>query len=57
MQVEFPPVKVVGKERVIVCATVAGVGEHIVAAFGEAKEDVTGRRINSSFTIDSGVFF
>lgn len=53
VQVELPPVKVVGEEGVIVCAAVAGVGQDVTAAFGEAQEDVSGRRMNSRVVMDS----
>lgn len=53
MQVELPPIKVVGEEGVIICATVAGVGKHIATTFGEAEEDVSRRRRNTSVIMDS----
>lgn len=53
VQVELPPVKVVGKEGVIVCAAVTGVGQDVAATFGEAEEDVSRRKINSSLMMDS----
>lgn len=53
VQVELPPVKVVGKEGVIVCAAVAGVGQDVTTAFGEAQEDVSRRRMNSRVVMDS----
>lgn len=45
MQVELPPVQMVGVEaEVVVLSTVTGVGQNVAATFGEAQEDVpTGR--------------
>lgn len=43
VQVELPPVEVVGVEReIIIFSTVAGVGQNVAAAFGEAKKDMSG---------------
>lgn len=53
VQVELPPVKVVGEEGVIVCAAVTGVGQDVAATLGEAEEDVSRRKINSSLMMDS----
>lgn len=41
VQVELPPIQMVSIEReIIVFSTVAGVGQNIAAAFGEAKKDM-----------------
>lgn len=43
VQVELPPIEMVGIEReIIIFATVAGVRQNIAATFGEAKKDVSG---------------
>lgn len=43
MQVELPPIEMVGIEReIIIFSTVTGVGQNVAAAFGEAKKDVSG---------------
>lgn len=45
VQVELPPVEVVGVEgEVVVLAAVAGVRQHIAPTLGEAQEDVSGGR-------------
>ena len=45
MQIELPPIEMVGIEReVIILSAVAGVGQNIAATFGEAKKDVSGTR-------------
>lgn len=42
VQVELPPIKMVGiKREIVVFSTVAGVGEDIAATFGEAKKDMS----------------
>lgn len=52
VQVELPPVKVVGEEGVIICAAVTGVGQDVAATLGEAEEDVSRRKINSSLMME-----
>ncbi len=48
MQVELPPIEMVGIEReIIIFSTVAGVGQNIAAAFGEAKKDMSGTKKKS----------
>lgn len=45
MQVELPPVEVVGvKREIVVLSAVAGVRQNVAAASGEAKEDVPGTK-------------
>lgn len=47
VQVELPPIKMVGiKREIIIFSTVAGVGEDIAATFGEAKKDVSRTQTN-----------
>lgn len=42
VQVELPPVEMVGIEReIIIFSTVAGVGQNVAATFGEAKKDMS----------------
>lgn len=42
VQIELPPIKMVGIEReIIVFSTVAGVGQNIATTFGEAKKDMS----------------
>lgn len=42
MQVELPPVQVIGVEgEVVVLSAVTGVGQHVPAALSEAQEDVS----------------
>lgn len=43
MQVELPPVEMIGIEReIVILSTVAGVGQNVTATFGEAKENMSG---------------
>lgn len=43
MEVELPPIQVVGVEgEVVIFPTVAGVGQNVAATLGEAKKDVSG---------------
>lgn len=43
VQVELPPIEMVGVEReIIIFSTIAGVGQYVAAAFGEAKKDMSG---------------
>lgn len=43
MQVELPPVEMVGIEReIVIFSTVTGVGQNVAATFGEAKENMSG---------------
>ena len=45
MQVELPPVEVIGVEgEVIVLSTVTGVGQHVTTTLSEPQEDVSGTR-------------
>ena len=45
VQVELPPIKMVGIEReIIIFSTVAGVGQNIAAAFGKAKKHMSGTK-------------
>lgn len=45
VQVELPPIEMVGIEReIIIFSTVAGVGQNVAAAFSEAEKDMTGTK-------------
>lgn len=42
VQVELPPIEMVGIEReIIILATVTGVGQNVAATFGEAQKDMS----------------
>jgi len=45
VQVELPPIKMVGIEReIIIFSAVTGVGQNVAAAFGKAKKDMPGTK-------------
>lgn len=48
MQVELPPIKMVGIEREIInFSKVTGVGQNVAATFGKAKKDMSGKSKNN----------
>lgn len=58
VQVELPPIKMVGiKREIIIFSTVAGVGQDVAATFGEAEKDMSRTQTNVPVSTSNITYF